>query len=358
MAVQFRDIIQKMTAMPDRAVRLELPPIRLSQNELPWEPAEPVLKAMSEALTQLNRYPDYHRTAARQAIADAHGVPLEWIAADNGSGSLLHGLVRLVTEPGTTVAYGWPAFEAYPVAIGLAGGTPVPVEVQDSGAMDLDAIQKSITENTKLVFLCNPNNPSGGFVSYEELEKFISQVPDNVLIVIDEAYREFVTLEDPEATIALVKNHKNVAIVRTLSKAYGLAGVRAGYVIAHPEVSLGLRRSTVGFALNSVAEAAIIAAFTLEAQKICTERIESVIKERDEFIAALTERGIEHLPSQSNFVFIKGDAVDIAARFENQGVLARPFPAQGGVRLTIGTEAETKAALATLESFETRVKTA
>ncbi|WP_345153742.1 pyridoxal phosphate-dependent aminotransferase [Arthrobacter ginkgonis] len=346
MALDFRPVIDRMTSTPDRPQRNAPTPVRLSQNELPWGPPEPVLNAMTEALQTVNRYPDYHRTAARTAIANVVGVAPEWVAVDNGSGSLLHGLARLVIEPGTTAIYGWPSFEAYPASVALAGGSPSPVDLNAEGAMDLAALRDAMGDSTRLVVLCNPNNPTGGFIGIDDLRAFLSSVPDNVLVVLDEAYREFVTAEDVSESIALVHEFENVAIVRTMSKSYGLAGVRAGYVIAQERIALALRRSSVGFALNSVADAAIIAAFSPEGLQIAEERIQRIVAERERFLAALTAAGVSHLPTESNFVFIHGDAAELTKRFEAQGVMSRPFPHAGGVRITIGAPAENDAALA------------
>ncbi|WP_125614950.1 aminotransferase class I/II-fold pyridoxal phosphate-dependent enzyme [Specibacter cremeus] len=346
MTLEFRSVIDKMTATPDRPKRNAPTPIRLSQNELPWGPPELVLNAMIEALQTVNRYPDYHRTAARAAVADAAGVPAEWVAVDNGSGSLLHGLARLVIEPGKNAVYGWPSFEAYPASVSLAGGTPSPTDLNAEGAMDLAALRASIDESTRLVHVCNPNNPTGGFIGIDELRDFMDSVPENILVVLDEAYREFVTAESASETIALVREFGNLAIVRTLSKSFGLAGVRAGYVIAQEPIALGLRRSSVGFALNSVAEAAIIAAFSPAGLAIAEARVGEIVAERERFLAALRTAGVSHLPTQSNFVFIHGDVADLTRSFEARGVMSRPFPHAGGVRITIGAPAENDAALA------------
>lgn len=346
MALEFRSVIDRMTATPDRPQRNAPTPIRLSQNELPWGPPEPVLDAMIEALRTVNRYPDYHRTAARAAIAESAGVPTEWVAVDNGSGSLLHGLARLVIEPGRKAVYGWPSFEAYPASVSLAGGAPAPVDLNADGAMDLAALRAAIDESTRLVHLCNPNNPTGGFIGIDELRGFMRSVPDNVLVVLDEAYREFVTTESTAESIALVREFANLAIVRTLSKSFGLAGVRAGYVIAQEPIALGLRRSSVGFALNAVAEAAIIAAFSPEGLAEAEVRVERIVAERERLLAALRAANVPHLPTHANFVFIQGDVAELTARFEAKGVLARPFPQAGGVRITIGAPSENDAVLA------------
>ncbi|WP_341941286.1 aminotransferase class I/II-fold pyridoxal phosphate-dependent enzyme [Microbacterium sp. LWH10-1.2] len=348
MTLEFRSVIDKMLAAPNRPARVSLPPIRLSQNEMPWEPAPVIVDAMEKAARSTHRYPDYHRTAARTAVADAMGLDVERIAIDNGSGSLLHGLARLVCEPGVHGVYCWPSFEAYPAALALAGAQSTPVALAEDGAMDLAAMAAAITPETRIAYLCNPNNPTGGFVDADGIRSFLRDVPSTVLVVLDEAYREFVTAEPLEATTALLDEFPNLVILRTLSKSHGLAGIRAGYAAASPRIAEALRRTSVGFALNSVAEAAVIAAFSPAGEAVAAERIAVIVAERERMQEALRAGGVSFLPSQSNFLFVHGDADELLERFEAQGVLARPFPHAGGVRVTVGLPAENDAALAAL----------
>lgn len=348
MSLEFRSVIDNMLAAPNRPTGATPPPIRLSQNEMPWEPAEVITTAMMQAIHTAHRYPDYHRTAARAAVAKSMGLDVDRIAIDNGSGSLLHGLARLVCEPGVNGVYCWPSFEAYPAALNLSGASTTPVSLADNGAMDVDAILTAIGTNTRIVYLCNPNNPTGGVVGVDEIRTFLQRVPSNVLVVLDEAYREFVTTEPFEATTALLDEFENLVVLRTLSKSHGLAGIRAGYSASSPLVAEALRRTSVGFALNSVAEAAVIAAFSPEGQAVANERVATIISERARMEAALTEAGVAFLPSQSNFIFLHGDAADLLARFAAQGVLARPFPNAAGARITVGLPSENDAALAAL----------
>ncbi|MFD5226336.1 pyridoxal phosphate-dependent aminotransferase [Microbacterium sp. NPDC058342] len=348
MALEFRSVIDQMLGVPDRPARAVVPPIRLSQNEMPWSPTDVIVEAMIEAVRSSHRYPDYHRTAARTAVAAAFGVDAGRVAIDNGSGSLLHGTARLVCETGVEGVYCSPSFEAYAAALGLAGAKGIAVGLAESGAMDMPAMLAAIGPATRIVYLCNPNNPTGGLVPVDEIRAFLRDVPSRVLVVLDEAYREFVTSEPVDATTALLDEFDNLVILRTLSKSHGLAGIRAGYALAAPRVAEALRRSSVGFALNSVAEAAVISAFGAEAQAVAAERIATVVAERERMIAALRDRGVSFLPSQSNFLFVHGDAAELLDRFEAHGVLARPFPHAGGVRVTVGLPRENDATLAAL----------
>ncbi len=348
MTIEFRSVIDAMMSTPNRPAGATPPPIRLSQNEMPWQPAEVITAAMTQAIGQTHRYPDYHRLAAREAVAASMGLTADRIAIDNGSGSLLHGLARLVCEPGVNGVYCWPSFEAYPAALGLAGASKTPVDIAENGAMDMDAMRAALTDETRIVYLCNPNNPTGGIVSTAEIRRFLQDIPSNILVVLDEAYREFVTDEPVEATLALLDEFENLVILRTLSKSHGLAGIRAGYSASSPRIAEALRRTSVGFALNSIAEAAVIAAFSPEGMAVAEERIATIVAERARIEAALADAGVSFLPSQSNFIFLHGDAADLLAGFAAQGVLARPFPNAGGARITVGLPAENDAVLSAL----------
>ncbi|MFV0375159.1 histidinol-phosphate transaminase [Microbacterium sp.] len=347
----FRQVIQEILATPNRPARAATPPpIRLSQNEMPWEPAPVVLDAMTAALHRAHRYPDYHRAHAREAVAAACGVQPDQVAVDNGSGTLLHALARLVCEPGRHGVYCWPSFDAYPLALRLTGAEATPVALAGSGAMDMAAMRAAIRPETRLVYLCNPNNPTGGVLGVAELRAFLAAVPSQVMVVLDEAYREFIDIESVDATVDLLSDYDNLVIVRTMSKAHGLAGVRAGYVLSSVRIAEALRRTTVGFALNVVAEAAIIAALSDEGRAIAHERISQIVAERTRLQGELSDRGVSHLASQANFVFLGGDAAELSSRLERHGVLARPFPQAGGVRVTVGLPDDNAAVLAALSA--------
>lgn len=348
MPLEFRGVVDEMLQTPNRPAGATPPPIRLSQNEMPWTPSAPIVAAMSAAVETSHRYPDYHRAAARAAIAGALGVDAARVAVDNGSGSLLHGLARLVCEPGVHGVYPAPSFEAYKAALSLAGSDASAVGLAADGAMDLAAMAAAIRPETRIVYLCNPNNPTGGLIPVDGLRAFLREVPENVIVVLDEAYREFVTDEPVEATLPLLDEFENLVILRTLSKSHGLAGIRAGYAAASERIAEALRRTSVGFALNGIAEAALIAAFSPEGVEIAAERVATIVAERARIVRALDEAGVEVLPSQSNFLFLPGDAGDLMARFAAQGVLARPFPNAGGARVTVGLPAENDAVLAAL----------
>lgn len=348
MTLAFRNVIDGMLATPNRSGRDNPPSIKLSQNEMPWEPAPVIVEAMERSLRSVNRYPDFHRTEARSAIAASLGVEADRIAIDNGSGALLHGLARLMCEPGVHGIYGWPSFEAYPAALGLAGAASTAVPLTAAGAMDLHGMIEAITAATRIVYICNPNNPTGILVKTAELRTFLQEVPSHILVVLDEAYREFVTAEPVDSTLALLDNFANLVILRTLSKSHGLAGVRAGYAVTASRTAEAVRRTSVGFALNSFAEAAVIAAFSPEGQSVAAERIALIVEERGRMEKSLLSAGVSFLPSQSNFIFIHGDAAKLMAQLEKHDVLGRPFPQAGGIRITVGLATENDATLSAL----------
>ncbi|GLY68946.1 pyridoxal phosphate-dependent aminotransferase [Amycolatopsis taiwanensis] len=348
MLLELRSVVDRVLAAPDRSARGALPPIRLSQNEMPWAPADMIVSAMTEAVRNVHRYPDYHRSAARAAVAGAMGLDPGRIAIDNGSGSLLHALARLVCEPGVHGVRPAPSFEAYAAALSLAGAESTEVGLDENGAMDLDAMLAAVGPDTRIVYLCNPNNPTGGMRSVEDIRNFLQRVPASVLVVVDEAYREFVSVEPVDATVGLLDEFENLVLLRTLSKAHGLAGIRVGYAAAAPRIAEALRRTSVGFALNSVAEAAVIAAFGPAGLAVAQERVSVIVSERARVEAALKAGNVSYVPSQANFLFLHGDAADLLSRLEARGVLARPFPRGGGVRVTIGLPEENDAVLGAL----------
>lgn len=320
---------------PDRGAAVRQ--IKASSNELPWEPPRPLLDALVSALVEMNRYPDYHKLAAREAIANHLAVDIQNVALDNGSGSLIQNLARLVCETDTEAIMGWPSFDAYPISVLVTGARERRVPLGASGAMDLGAMAAAVTEHTRLIYVCNPNNPTGGLVGFEELRAFLAAVPRHVLVVLDEAYREFVDREPVDATLVLLNEFPNLVIVRTLSKAFGLAGVRAGYALASEELVNAVNKTMVGFSVNSVAQAAVVAAHSSEMLAVVDERVAKLREERNAIEAALGEAGVTFIPSQANFIMILGDTAELSDRLEGSGVIARPFPAVGGVRITVST---------------------
>src|SRR3954452_420119 len=214
---------------------------KLSSNENPYPPLPGVLEAATRAAEQMNRYPDMGNTALYAALADKLGVDPKQLALATGSVALIYQLVQAFCEPGDEVVYAWRSFEAYPIAVTAAGARSVPVPLTADGRHDLEAMAAAITDRTRVVLVCTPNNPTGPAVSQSELDAFLAAVPAEVLVVVDEAYVEFVRMADPVEGIATVLGHDNVVSTRTFSKAYGLAGFRVGYAIGPVPIAAALR---------------------------------------------------------------------------------------------------------------------
>ena len=312
---------------------------KLSSNENPLPPIPAVLEAIARE-TAVNRYPDPVSSRLRAALSDFLGVPEEDIVAGGGSLGALNQLLAAFAghrEDGTQdeVVYAWRSVEAYPISVGLAGAKSVQVPVTADGRHDLEAMAAAVTDHTTVVLLCTPNNPTGPALRTDEVERFIAAVPRHVVIVIDEAYQEFV--RDPEAVdgLEMYRKHPNVVVLRTFSKAHGLAGLRVGYSVSQPGITQYLRVAAVPFAVSSIAEAAAIASLAHFDEVV--GRVQSLVEERDRVTAGLRELGWDVPDAQGNFVWLKlGDSTqDFAAQAQAQALSVRAFGAEG-VRVSIG----------------------
>ena len=311
---------------------------KLSSNENPYPPLPGVLAAVEAAAALMNRYPDMGCVDLYDALAAKLGVATTRIAAATGSVAVLYHLLQAYCDPGDEVVHAWRSFEAYPIAVSVAGAGSVQVPLTADGRHDLDAMAAAITASTKVVLLCTPNNPTGPALTHTEVQAFLDQVPTDVLVVVDEAYHEFVRLDDRLDALALVRERANVAVMRTFAKAYGLAGLRVGYLVSTDEVAAAVRACALPFGVSSVAQAAAIASLAAEAELF--ERVEALVVERERVVEALRAAGWDLPDAQGNFVwFPVGDrAAELAAAAEEAGVMVRPF-AGDGVRVTVG-EAE------------------
>ncbi|MBJ7902076.1 histidinol-phosphate transaminase [Streptomyces sp. DSM 110735] len=312
---------------------------KLSSNENPYPPLPGVMERVTAAVAEFNRYPDMACTALMSELAERFGVPLSHIATGTGSVGVAQQLVQATSGPGDEVIYAWRSFEAYPIITQVSGARSVQVPLTDGDVHDLDAMADAITERTRLIFVCNPNNPTGTVVRRAELERFLDRVPSDVLVVLDEAYREFI--RDPEVPdgIELYRERPNVCVLRTFSKAYGLAGLRVGFAIAHEPVAAALRKTAVPFGVSHIAQEAAIA--SLEAEDELLGRVGSLVCERQRVAEALRAQGWTVPESQANFVWLRlGErTTEFAEACERHGVVVRPFAGEG-VRVTIGeTEA-------------------
>ena len=316
-----------------------LTPYKLSSNENPYAPLPGVLEAIATAAAAMNRYPDPASSAVVDALAERYAVPRDHLALGTGSVGLLQQVVQISAGPGDEVLYAWRSFEAYPIMTIIGGATPVQVPLRPDETHDLDAMADAVTDRTRLIFVCTPNNPTGTVVRQDDLDRFLARVPDDVLVIVDEAYAEFVRDPDAGRGLDTYRDRPNVAVLRTFSKAYGLAGLRVGFAVAHPRVAAALRQTQVPFGVSSVAQAAAIA--SLAAEDALLERVELLVAERTRVESALAEQGWRLTPSQANFVWLRlGDRIDdFVAACEAVNLAVRPY-GDDGVRITIGeTEA-------------------
>jgi histidinol-phosphate aminotransferase len=273
-------------------------------------------------------------------------VDVDRVAAGCGSVGLLQQLLLAYVDPGDEVVYPWPSFEAYPIDVQLTGGVEVTVPLVDH-TFDLEAVAAAVTDRTKLVLLANPNNPTGTAVHVDQLRRLVEQVPGDVLVVVDEAYREFVTADLGDPITDLQPGHPNVVVLRTFSKAFGLAALRTGYAVADPEVVVELDKVLIAFAVNHLAQVASLAAIAArdEVQAV----VDRITAERDRVVASLRADGWDLPDAHANFVYLPlGSRTDVVfPEMERRGVVVRPFPGVG-MRVTIGTPAQNDRFLATL----------
>jgi len=323
--------------------------IKLASNEVPYGPLPGVPEAIAEAAANTHRYPDMAVVALREKLAARLGVDVPRVATGCGSVALAEHLVRATCLGAQDeVLYAWRSFEAYPIIAAAAGATSVRVPNRPDHGHDLAAMAAAVTARTRVVFVCNPNNPTGTAVRKAELDAFLDAVPDTTLVVLDEAYREFVT--DPAVPDGLdtYGDRPNVVVLRTLSKAWGLAGLRIGYLVAAEPVADAVRKVTTPFSASALAQAAALAA--LDAGHEMRRRADLVVAERERVRAAIQKLLPEVPDTQANFVWLplRDKATEFAATCERHRVIVRPFQGDG-VRVTIGTPDENDAFLAAAE---------
>ncbi|MFJ6571360.1 histidinol-phosphate transaminase [Streptomyces sp. NPDC091292] len=323
---------------------------KLSSNENPYPPLPGVMEQAVAAAGSLNRYPDMACTGLMSELADRFGVPLSHLATGTGSVGVAQQLLQATSGPGDEVIYAWRSFEAYPIITQVSGARSVRVPLTPGEVHDLDAMADAITERTRLIFVCNPNNPTGTVVRRAELERFLDRVPGDVLVVLDEAYREFI--RDPQVPdgVEIYRERPNVCVLRTFSKAYGLAGLRVGFAIAHEPVAAALRKTAVPFGVTQIAQDAAVA--SLRAEDELLGRVGSLVSERARVVKTLAAQGWTVPETQANFVWLRlGErTLDFAAACDKAGVVVRPFAGEG-VRVTIGETEANDIFLHTAETF-------
>ncbi|MFJ7042217.1 histidinol-phosphate transaminase [Streptomyces sp. JV178] len=323
---------------------------KLSSNENPYPPLPGVLESVTGAASSFNRYPDMACTGLMNELSDRFGVPLTHLATGTGSVGVAQQLIQSTAGPGDEVIYAWRSFEAYPIITQISGATSVQVPLTSGEVHDLDAMAAAITDRTRLIFVCNPNNPTGTAVRRAELERFLDRVPSDVLVVLDEAYREFVRDVEVPDGVEFYRERPNVCVLRTFSKAYGLAGLRVGFAIAHEPVAAALRKTAVPFGVSQLAQDAAVA--SLRAEDELLGRVGTLVCERNRVVESLRGQGWTVPDSQANFVWLRlGErTVDFAAACEGAGVVVRPFAGEG-VRVTIGEDEANDIFLKVTEEF-------
>ncbi|RAJ38455.1 histidinol-phosphate aminotransferase [Kitasatospora sp. SolWspMP-SS2h] len=317
---------------------------RLHANENPYPPLPGVLERATAALRTLNHYPDPTAARLTAALAAHLRVPPAHLVIGPGSVGVLFQLVRSAAGPGDEVLYAWRSFEAYPEATALAGATPVAVPLAAGEVHDLAAMAAAVTPRTRVVLLCNPNNPTGTAVPPADLVTFLDAVPAGTLVVLDEAYREFAPDGTPDG-VDLHRTRPNLAVLRTFSKAYGLAGLRVGYAVAHEAVAAAARAVALPFGVSRIAQDAAVE--SLAAGPHLHQRVDALVAERTRVQARLRAQGWSPPDSHANFVWLRLDdrTTAFATACTAAGVTVKAFPGEG-VRLTIGTPEANDTALA------------
>ncbi|PZE26881.1 histidinol-phosphate transaminase [Curtobacterium sp. MCLR17_042] len=322
---------------------------KLSSNENPFPPLPGVVEAV-QAQTSYNRYPDATALALRAVLANRFGLTAEQVHVAPGSVAILHELARATSGPGDEIVYAWRSFEAYPGVVTVAGATSVQVPNRADGGHDLDAMAAAVTERTRMVLVCSPNNPTGPIVTAAEFDAFMASVPQSVLVVLDEAYAEFVTDEAAVHGHPLLAAHPNLVVLRTFSKAYGLAGLRVGYALGPDYVLDAVRACAIPLSVTAQGQAAALASLEREAELL--GRVTEIATLRDRIVVELRAQGWDVPDAQGNFLWLPtGErTATAAAAFEDAGIIVRAFPPEG-IRISIGEHEAVETLLQTARSL-------
>lgn len=323
--------------------------VKLASNENPLGASPRALAAMENLFMEIARYPDGNGFALKTALAKKYAVNMDWIVLGNGSNDILELAARAFLSPGSSAVYSQFAFAVYPLATQAAGARGIVAPARNFGH-DLDAMLAALSGDTRVVFIANPNNPTGTFLEADELSRFLAQVPESVLVVLDEAYTEF--LPAASASLEWLKKHPNLLVARTFSKAYGLAGLRVGFALCRPEVADLLNRVRQPFNVSSLAQAAAVAA--MEDEAFLEECVNINRAGMQQMTAGFERLGLEYIPSSGNFVAVKvGDAAKVNLGLLKRGMIVRPIANYGmpeHLRVSIGLESENRQFLLALES--------
>jgi histidinol-phosphate aminotransferase len=327
--------------------------VKLASNETPFAPHPQVLEAIEGGLRTLNRYPDPAKSALRRRLSERTGVPAGRIAIGNGSCELLLAASEAMLEPGAELVYAWPSFSIYPHMAAMSGARAVTVPLNGAGEHDLEAMAREVTMATRIVIVCNPNNPSATALPPGVIEAFVAELPRHVAVILDEAYVEFSTMQDPDDSLDLLERHPNLVILRTFSKVYGLCGLRVGYSLGDERFRNAVDQVRQPFSVNALAQVAATEA--LNHVDEIERRVEQTVIERVYLESELAERGLDTTESQANFSWVSigdRDEDDLINGLTQRGVIVRAGKAlgeEGRFRVTYGSRAENDRFLAALD---------
>jgi len=346
-ALEFSERIRRIPSYPAAGgYAHDVPEVRLASNESPYPPLPAVREAIKHALSTLNRYPDPSNALLRRRLSERYGVPASRIAIGNGSCDILLAAGEALLEPGAEIVYSWPSFSVYPHLSAASGARAVTVALDGSERHDLEAMLREITVATRLVLVCNPNNPTSTAIPLASIVDFVEQVPAHVCVIVDEAYCEFNLLGDPDASIELLEHHPNLVLLRTFSKVHGLCGLRAGFALCGSEqLPRVLDQVRQPFFCNALAQAAAVEA--LAHQDAVIDRVTRTIAERISVGERLSALGLATADSQANFCWSHlgpdRDEREVMRGLQERGVLVRGGTAlgcEGALRVTYGTPEE------------------
>src|SRR5215831_8744100 len=347
MSLEFSARVARLPQYPAAGGYAERAPrVSLASNESPWPPLPAVIEAIERALPTLNRYPDPTNSLLRRRLSERYGVPASRIAIGNGSCDVLLAAGEALLEPGAEVVYAWPSFSVYPHLSAASGARAITVALDGSERHDLGAMLEQITVATRLVLVCNPNNPTSTAVPLQGIADFLAEVPPYVCVIVDEAYCEFNLLDDPDASIELLKSHPNLVLLRTFSKVHGLCGLRVGFALCgSEELPRALDQVRQPFFCNALAQAAAVEALAHEDEVV--DRVTRTIAERISVDERLRALGLTPAESQANFCWFElgedRDEAEVMRGLRERGVLVRGGGAlgrEGALRVTYGTAEE------------------
>ena len=332
-------------ARPDAAGAVKI--AKLSSNELPFPPQDAVVEVITRAVAGVNRYPEMTGETLTQALAHRWDVEVEQVVVGNGSVALIQHLLDAVCQPGDEVVIPWRSFEAYPICVAVAGARAVRVPLTPDARHDVPAMLAAITPRTRVVMVCTPNNPTGTILTARELAELVAGVPRDVVVLVDEAYLDFVTAPEVGDALTLLAGAPNLVVSRTFSKAHALAGMRVGYLVCEPGLAAAIRSVATPFGVNLPAQSAAVAALGQTELGRTAERSAAVAAERDRVVASLRTQGWEVPEAHGNFFWlgVGEETMALAEHFRAASILVRPFAGEG-VRVSIGTTSDNERVLA------------